>query len=69
MRATLEAPHTFDADGWLRIGLAGHQPLLAKPYINTGSLYACSLILLPLGLPSSHAFWSEPGQNCTGRQI
>ena len=26
IRRTLDAPGTFDAAGWLRIGLAGHQP-------------------------------------------
>jgi hypothetical protein len=57
---TLEAPGTWDANGWLRIGLAGHQPALGETYISTGSLYLCSAALLPLGLPSSDPFWSEP---------
>ena len=26
IRRTLDAPETFDANGWLRIGLCGHQP-------------------------------------------
>lgn len=55
---TLEAPDTFDTDGWLRIGLAGHQPGLGETYICTGSLYLCSASLLPLGLPPSDPFWS-----------
>ncbi|MEI6466021.1 MAG: DUF2264 domain-containing protein, partial [Verrucomicrobiota bacterium] len=39
IRRTLEAPGTFDANGWLTIGLAGHQPGLGETYISTGSTY------------------------------
>ncbi|HWB33578.1 MAG TPA: DUF2264 domain-containing protein, partial [Acidobacteriaceae bacterium] len=60
IRRTLTPPGTFDADGWLRIGLAGHQPSLGEVYISTGSLYLCSAVFLPLGLPESHAFWRSP---------
>jgi hypothetical protein len=62
---TLEARDTFDADGWLRIGLCGHQPEIGETYISTGSLYLCSVALLPLGLPASDAFWSAPPQPWT----
>jgi hypothetical protein len=55
---TLGAPSTFDENGWLRIGLAGHQPALGETYISTGSLYLCTAALLPLGLPGSNSFWS-----------
>jgi hypothetical protein len=57
---TLGAPGTFDVDGWLRIGLAGHQPGIGERYISTGSLYLTSLVLLPLGLPPAHPFWADP---------
>jgi hypothetical protein len=57
---TLSAPNTFDKDGWLLIGLAGHQPSLGETYISTGSLYLCTNAFLPLGLPSSDSFWSTP---------
>jgi hypothetical protein len=40
---TLDAPETFDADGWLRIGFCGHQPGVGETYISTGSLYLCSV--------------------------
>jgi hypothetical protein len=60
IRKTLEAPGTWDANGWLRIGLAGHQPGLGETYISTGSLYLCSFALLPLGLPVADPFWSAP---------
>lgn len=60
IRRTLGAPDTFDGHGWLRIGLAGHQPALAERYISTGSLYLCTAAFLPLGLPAHDAFWRDP---------
>jgi hypothetical protein len=59
IRRTLGAPETFDAKGWLRLGLAGHQPALAERYISTGSLYLCTNVFLPLGLPATDAFWTD----------
>jgi len=61
-------PEMFDANGWLRIGLYGHQPSLAENYISTGSLYLCAAILLPLGLPESDPFWSSPDENWTSKK-
>jgi hypothetical protein len=58
IRRTLDAPGTFDDNGWLRIGLAGHQPGLGETYISTGSLYLCAVAFLPLGLPAIDEFWS-----------
>ncbi len=66
---TLAAPDTFDRAGWLRIGLAGDQPSLGEHYISTGSLYLCSVAFLPLGLPSTDAFWSEPAMPYTSQRI
>lgn len=57
IRRTIEAPGTFDENGWLRIGLAGHQPELGETYISTGSLYLCSTVFLPLGLDENDPFW------------
>ena len=56
---TLDAPGTFDANGWLTLGLCGHQPGIAETYISTGSLYLCSAAFLPLGLPASDPFWTD----------
>ena len=58
MRRTLTPAGTFDGAGWLRIGLAGHQPSLGEDYISTGSLYLCTTAFLPLGLPAGDRFWS-----------
>lgn len=30
-----------------------------RAYTNSGSLYTASLSFLPLGLPPTHAFWSD----------
>lgn len=57
---TLSPAATFDAKGWLQIGLAGHQPALGENYISTGSLYLCANAFLPLGLPANDPFWSTP---------
>jgi hypothetical protein len=64
---TLDAPGTFDAGRWLRIGLAGHQPAVGERYISTGSLYLCSTAFLPLGLPPDDPFWTQPAQPWTAR--
>jgi hypothetical protein len=65
MRRTLEAPDTFDANGWLRIGLCGHQPGIGETYISTGSLYLCSVAFLPLGLEPGDPFWTATAQPWT----
>jgi len=59
----------FDAAGWLQIGLFGHQPSLGENYISTGSLYLCSAILLPLGLPESDPFWSDTEEDWTSKKL
>ena len=65
MRRLMEAPGTFDGNGWLRIGFCGHQPGLGESYISTGSLYLCSAVLLPLGLGPVDPFWTGPAQEWT----
>jgi hypothetical protein len=69
MRRLLEAPGTFDKHGWLTIGFCGHQPHLGEDYISTGSLYLCSTVLLPLGLPLADAFWREPAEDWTSLRL
>ncbi len=66
---TLNAPDTFDDNGFLHIGLAGHQPALGEAYISTGSLYLCTFSFLPLGLPASDPFWADPPVDWTQRRI
>ena len=66
---TLNARGTFINNGWLAIGLYGHQPDLADFYINTGSLYLCSTIFLPLGLPADDPFWTNDDALWTAKKI
>jgi len=65
IRRSIAATGTFDRNGWLQIGLCGHQPGIGERYISTGSLYLCAVGLLPLGLPPADDFWSAPSQPWT----
>ena len=69
LKKTMEGLGTFNKEGWLTIGIYGAQPDLADVYNNTGSLYICSNILLPLGLPASDEFWSAPAEKWTSQKI
>ena len=69
IKKTLESPSTFTSDGWLNIGLYGAQPGLGEGYINTGSLYLCANVFLPLGLPETDEFWSTPTEPWTSVKI
>lgn len=69
LHKTMEAPSTFTQDGWLNIGLYGLQPKLADFYITTGSLYLCTTMLLPLGLPPADPFWSAPAAPWTAVKV
>jgi len=66
---TLNAAGTFSPEGWLQIGLAGHQPSLGEGYISTGSLYLCSAAWLPLGLGAADPFWSGAAANWTQKSV
>jgi hypothetical protein len=68
LKRTTEPPDTFDKDGWLTIGLAGHQPGLAESYISTGSLYLATTVFLPLGLPPTDEFWTDPETAWTSKR-
>jgi len=69
IRKLIEAPGTFDSNGWLQIGFCGHQPALGESYISTGSLYLCTAGLLPLGLSPSDKFWSAPAASWTSQKL
>jgi hypothetical protein len=69
MRRMMKAPGTFDAEGWLRVGFCGDQPLIGEAYISTGSSYLCSVAWLPLGLPASDPFWAGPAKPWTAQRI
>lgn len=65
----IEAPDTFDAQGWLQVGAVGHQPGIRESYISTGSLYLCLCGMLPLGLPANDPFWTAPAEPWTQKKI
>lgn len=65
LRRQLSTKGNFDAQGWLTIGFSGHQKDMSETYINTGSTYMCAAVFLPLGLPATDPFWSEPYQPWT----
>src|SRR5690554_1927506 len=65
----MEAPGTFDENGWLRIGFYGNQPDIAEGYLSTGSLYLCTAAFLVLGLPQQTPFWAAPAEPWTQKAI
>jgi hypothetical protein len=69
IRRMIEAPGTFDQNGWLTVGAVGHQPSIRESYISTGSLYLCTAGLLHLGQPANDPFWTQPAQPWTQKRI
>lgn len=69
IKKQLEAPGTFDKNGWLQIGFYGHQPAIGEVYISTGSLYLCSQAFLILGLKPTDELWLGPDAEWTQRKI
>jgi hypothetical protein len=58
IRRVLSFPGTYDANGFLTLGVCGKQPGLEDDYNSAGSPYIASLIFLPLGLPATDPFWT-----------
>ena len=69
IRRMIDAPDTFDAQGWLQVGAVGHQPSIREGYISTGSLYLCLCGMLQLGLPATDPFWTAPAAPWTQEKI
>jgi hypothetical protein len=69
VRRMIEAPGTFDENGWLRVGVVGNQPAVREKYISTGSLYLCLNGLLHLGLPADDPFWTAPAAAWTQKRL
>jgi hypothetical protein len=68
IRRMIEAPGTFDKNGWLTIGFCGHQIDIGEAYISTGSLYLCTTGMLPLGLPQDDPFWKDAAADWTAKK-
>jgi hypothetical protein len=58
----------FSKEGFLQLGMVGHQPGIADYYTNNGSLYMTALVFLPLGLPVDAPFWTAPAEDWTQRK-
>jgi len=69
VRRMIEAPGTFDKQGWLQIGVVGYQPGIRNNYNSTGSLYFCLVGLIHLGLPPDDPFWTAPAADWTQKKI
>ena len=69
MRRMIEAPGTFDQNGWLRLGVVGFQPGVRETYNASGSLYICLLGLVHLGLPADDRYWTDPPVPWTQQRI
>ncbi|MES2374197.1 MAG: DUF2264 domain-containing protein [Bacteroidota bacterium] len=69
IKKQFDAPNTYDAKGWLTIGVYGHQPGMGDYYISTGSLYLCAQAFLMLGLPSTDSFWNGDDQDWTTKKV
>ena len=59
-RRVFADPSNFNAEGFLTIGFARHQPTLGDIYSNAGSMYIASESLIALGLPATDAYWTSP---------
>nr|WP_294998356.1 DUF2264 domain-containing protein [uncultured Methanobrevibacter sp.] len=53
----------FDSEGWLICGFNGSQLEICENNIDTGSLYACCAVFLPLGLKPEDMFWKAPSED------
>jgi hypothetical protein len=69
MRRMFSVDGNFCDKGFLTLGFVGHQPELADPYTNNGSVYLTSVVFLPLGLPACHDFWASPVEEWTSLRI
>ena len=69
IKRQIEVPGTFDENGWLTIGVAGHQAQAGEGYISTGSLYLCTTGLLMLGLPVTDPFWQGEDEKWTSKKV
>lgn len=69
IRNLFTSSENFDANGWLKVGFNGSDQLrISEYYINTGSVYLCTVGLLPLGLPATDPFWSDPYTEWTNKK-
>jgi hypothetical protein len=69
IKKQIEAPGTFDKDGWLQVGFYGHQLNISETYISTGSLYLCSESFIILWLHENDPLWQGKDIPWTEQEI
>ncbi len=69
IKRQMDAPGTYDANGWLQIGVYGHQASMGDYYISTGSVYLCAQAYLLLGLPATDSFWNGKDEDWTNKKV
>jgi hypothetical protein len=69
IRRMMEAPGTFDKNGWLNAGLVGEQINARDSYNFTGALYMCAMGFIHLGIPATDPFWTNPAAKWTQQKI
>ena len=60
LKSQFQENQNFLEGDWLAIGINGHQKEAAEETIETGAIYMCCNVFLPLGLPQNDPFWSSP---------
>lgn len=65
----MEAPGTFDNQGWLNAGIVGKQIGARDDYNYTGALYMCAMGLSHLGIAADDDFWTAPAEKWTQQRI
>ncbi|MDA3613306.1 DUF2264 domain-containing protein [Polluticaenibacter yanchengensis] len=68
LKNLFQGSQNFDKNNWLILGFNGNQSNLADHYTSTGSLYMATLAFLPLGLPASSPFWSDPSADWSAKK-
>ncbi len=69
IKIQIEAKGTFDKEGWLQVGLVGHENNIGEGYISTGSLYLSTEAFLVLGLSPEDEFWTAAAKPWTQKKI
>ena len=65
LKRLFEKNQNFADGNWLICGLNGHQVNIAENTVNTGTLYLCCAVFLPLGLDANDSFWVDESSEWT----
>lgn len=65
LRTQFQGNQNFLQNNWLAVGINGNQIDAAEKHVDTGGLYLCCEVFLPLGLPQNDPFWTAPYEEWT----